>query len=53
MPLPLVVPRSVYLYDVRVDQLVSVQCVLWDGDEVSGALHQTVPGGWIHLLSEH
>lgn len=26
--------RAVHMYDVRVDQLVSLQCVLWDGDEV-------------------
>lgn len=36
------VHRAIHMHDVRMDQLVSLQCVLWDGDEIQGAIHQTV-----------
>lgn len=34
--------RCLYLYDVRVDHMVSVQRVLWDGLSFSGALREAV-----------
>lgn len=45
--------RAVHMYDVRVDQLVSLQCVLWDGDEVQRAICQTVPRGWLAVPAQH
>lgn len=37
--------RAIHMHDVRLDQLVSLQCVLWDGDEIQGTIHQTVSRG--------
>lgn len=39
------VHRAIHMHDVRMDQLVSLQRVLWDGDEIQGAIHQTVSRG--------
>lgn len=39
------VHRAIHMHDVRMDQLVSLQCVLWDGDENQGTIHQTVSRG--------
>lgn len=39
--------RRVHLHDVRVDHLVSVQHVMWDGPAVQGTLRQAVPWRWL------
>lgn len=41
------------MHDVRVDQLVGLQRVLWDGDEVQGALREAVSRGRLTLPAQH
>lgn len=49
----LLADRAVDVHDVRVDQLVRLQHVLRDGDEVQGAIRQTVPRGRLAVPAQH
>lgn len=47
------VDRDFNMHDVRVDQLVCLQCFLWDGNEVQRALRQAVPRGRLAVPAQH